>query len=100
MWLLIIFLFFVILGAWAASDGPDICCFACNHEYEYDGDSFTTDDRHYGRYYICNKCGHEHFISYKDWNNMRDIYPNKFKYWEKLPCTKRLREQIEKDNEN
>lgn len=97
MWLLIIFLFFVFFGAWAASDDPDICCFGCYHEYEYDGDSFTPDDQHYGRYYICNKCGHEHFISYKDWRDMRDIHPEKFKYWKNLPYTKRLQKQIERD---
>jgi len=100
MWLFLLFLFITILGAWGASSDPDLADYVCKHKYEYDGDSFTPDDKHYGRYYICSKCNKEHFISYKDWRDMRDIYPDKFKYWKNLPYTKRLTEQIERDNKN
>ena len=95
MWLFLIFIFFVFLGAWAVQDDAKVIF--CEHDYEYDGDSFTSDDQHYGRYYICKKCGHEHFINYKDWRDMRDIYPKKFEYWKNRPFTKSLAKQLEHD---
>ena len=96
MWLFLIFLFFIFFGAWAVQDDAKIIF--CEHDYEYEGDSFSEDDTHYGRYYTCNKCGKKIFISYYDWNNMKYRHPQKYEYWKNRPYSQGLKDYINRNN--
>lgn len=98
MWLLIIFIFFILFGAWACSDDQDLKYFGCTHNYEYEGDSFSEDDQHYGRYYTCSKCGKKIFICYHNWDNMRDCDPKRFEYWKNRPYSQGLKNYIKEKN--